>query len=97
MIINFGHDWNPTNPRYVDIKRVENKLKKVKSGTIIRLGGMTDCFQPIEKKYRTTLETIKILGIAYPELSYHRAKSRFGSIFVDLAASRHPHLEISGK
>ena len=33
---------------------------------------------------QTVLETIKILGIAYPEISYHRAKSRFGSIFVDL-------------
>ena len=68
MIINFGHDWNPTNPRYVDIKRVENKLKKVKSGTIIRLGGMTDCFQPIELKRRLTLEIIKLMnkyGIGY--------------------------------
>ena len=33
---------------------------------------------------QTVLETIKLLGIAYPELSYNRAKSRYGAIFVDL-------------
>lgn len=33
---------------------------------------------------QTVLETIQILGIAYPELSYNRAKSRYGSVFVEL-------------
>lgn len=33
---------------------------------------------------QTVLETIQILGIAYPEMSYHRAKSRYGAIFVEL-------------
>ena len=85
MIINFGHDWNPTNPRYVDIKRVENKLKKVKPGTIIRLGGMTDCFQPIELKRRLTLETIKLMnkyGIGYLIVtkSHHVADPEYVSI-----------------
>ena len=68
MIINFGHEWNPKNPKYVDLKRVENKLKKVPKGSIIRLGGMTDCFQPVELKRRLTLETIKLMnkyGIGY--------------------------------
>lgn len=68
MIINFGHTWNPINPKYVDLKRVENKLKKVEPGSIIRLGGMTDCFQPVELKRRLTLETIKLMnkyGIGY--------------------------------
>ncbi len=68
MIVNFGHEWNPTNPRYVDIKRVETRLKKVQPGTIVRLGGMTDCFQPIELKRHLTLETIKLMnkyGIGY--------------------------------
>ncbi len=33
---------------------------------------------------QTVIETIQILGIAHPELSYNRAKSRYGSIFVEL-------------
>lgn len=68
MIINFGHVWNPVDPKYADIKRIENKLKKIKKGTIIRLGGMTDCFQPVELRRRITLETIKLMnkyGIGY--------------------------------
>lgn len=35
---------------------------------VVRLGGMTDCFQPIEKTHRVTYETIKELnknGISY--------------------------------
>ena len=30
--------------------------------SVIRLGGMTDCFQPLETKERVTLETIKLLN-----------------------------------
>ena len=86
MIINFGHEWNATNPRYVDIKRVENKLKKVKPGTIVRLGGMTDCFQPIEMKRRLTLETIKLMnkyGIGYLIVtkSHHVADKEYTDVF----------------
>ena len=33
---------------------------------------------------QVVLETITLLGIAYPEISYHKAKSRYGAIFVDL-------------
>ena len=72
MIINFhGEDaWNPKHPKVADIWRIENRIKRgeLKEGDIVRLGGMTDCFQPAEKKYHTTLETIKILnryGIGY--------------------------------
>ena len=72
MIINMSgpEGWNPTHPKVADLWRIENRIKRgdLKSGDIVRLGGLTDCFQPVEKKYRTTLETIKILnkyGIGY--------------------------------
>lgn len=72
MIINFSgsEGWNPEHPKIADIWRIENRIKRgeLKHGDIVRLGGLTDCFQPVEKKYRTTLETIKILnkyGIGY--------------------------------
>lgn len=41
---------------------MQRKLDKVPDGTILRLGGMTDCFQPCEEEYRVTLETIKLLN-----------------------------------
>lgn len=72
MIINFSgpENWDPVHPKIADTWRIENRIKRgdLKKGDIVRLGGLTDCFQPVEKKYRTTLETIKILnkyGIGY--------------------------------
>ncbi len=63
-------EWDPQHPKIADTWRIENRIKRgeLKQGDIVRLGGLTDCFQPVEKKYRTTLETIKILnkyGIGY--------------------------------
>ncbi len=72
MIINLSgpEGWDPTHPKIADTWRIENRIKRgeLKEGDIVRLGGLTDCFQPVERKYRTTLETIKILnryGIGY--------------------------------
>lgn len=70
MIINMSGEWDPQHPKIADLWRIENRIKRgeLKAGDIVRLGGLTDCFQPAELKYRTTLETIKILnkyGIGY--------------------------------
>ena len=70
MIINMSGEWDPNHPKIADLWRIENRIKRgeLKAGDIVRLGGLTDCFQPAELKYRTTLETIKILnkyGIGY--------------------------------
>lgn len=46
------------------MKQIKNAIVKAKkSGVkVLRLGGMTDCFQPIELKYRTTYQTIRLLN-----------------------------------
>ena len=62
MLVNLSGQWDPINPKYADLKRIETKLKKLPKGTILRLGGLTDCFQPVEMQRRTTLETIKLLN-----------------------------------
>lgn len=67
-LLDFRNLWNPNDVSVADINKVERKLKKIPKGTILRLGGMTDCFQPIENKYKVTYETIKLLnkyGIGY--------------------------------
>ncbi|MBO7615086.1 MAG: radical SAM protein [Bacilli bacterium] len=67
-LLDFRKLWNPLEPSVANIKKIENKIKKLEKGTIIRLGGMTDCFQPLEKKEKVTYETIKLLnkyGIGY--------------------------------
>lgn len=58
-LLEFRGLWNAENPSVADIKKVENKIKKIPKGTILRLGGMTDCFQPIELKHRNTYENHK--------------------------------------
>ena len=68
LLVNLSGQWDPINPKYADLKRIETKLKKVPKGTILRLGGLTDCFQPVELRRRITLETIKLMnkyGIGY--------------------------------
>lgn len=55
-------------PKIANIHKIEKAISKLPQNTIVRLGGMTDCFQPLEKEKRITLETIKLLNqykIAY--------------------------------
>ena len=64
MILRLSGEWDPLKPKIADVWRIENRIKRgeLKAGDIVRLGGLTDCFQPAELKYRATLETIKILN-----------------------------------
>lgn len=67
-LLNFRGLWDPTNPAVADIEKIRKKIAKMDPGTVVRLGGMTDCFQPCEEKYRITYNTIKALnerGIHY--------------------------------
>jgi len=61
-LLSFRNLWNAEDPSVADIKKIENVIKKLPQGTIVRLGGMTDCFQPLELKYKVTYETIKLLN-----------------------------------
>lgn len=62
-LLDFRKLWNPTNPSVADINKIKRKIAKLPSDIPpIRIGGMTDGFQPIEKKYRVTYETIKALN-----------------------------------
>lgn len=67
-LLNFRGFWKPHNPKVANLEEVRRIVSKLPKGTILRLGGMTDCFQPAELSYRATYETIKILneyGIGY--------------------------------
>lgn len=61
-LLNFRGLWNAAAPAVADIKKIESRIKKLPAGSIVRMGGMTDCFQPCELKHRTTYETIKLLN-----------------------------------
>lgn len=50
------------NPRVADINKIKKQIDKIPSGSVVRLGGMTDCFQVFENAYKVTYETIKLLN-----------------------------------
>lgn len=67
-LLDFRGLWDAHNPSVADIDKIRRKIAKLEKGSIIRLGGMTDCFMPLEKTERVTLETIKALnerGVGY--------------------------------
>ena len=68
-LLSFRGYWKPQNPSKSDLEDIKKVIKReLVSGDIVRLGGMTDCFQPLEKQERITYETIKALneaGVGY--------------------------------
>ena len=69
-LLDFRGLWNANKPVVGNMKDIRNAIIKAKKSgiKILRLGGMTDCFQPLELKYRTTYQTIKLLnkyGVGY--------------------------------
>ena len=62
-LLEFRNLWDFQNPSVADIEKIRKKVAKFPSGLpAIRLGGMTDCFQPVELEHRVTYKTIKALN-----------------------------------
>jgi len=63
-LLDFRGLWKPDKPVVGNMKDIKNAIIRAKKShiKILRLGGMTDCFQPLELKYRTTYQTIKLLN-----------------------------------
>lgn len=61
-LLSFRKLWVPDAPKVADVEKVRRKVAKLEPGSFVRLGGMTDCFMPIERRERKTLEAIKALN-----------------------------------
>lgn len=61
-LLEFRSLWHAESPSVADIEKIRKTIKKIPTGLVVRLGGMTDCFQACEKEYRVTYETIKALN-----------------------------------
>lgn len=68
-LLNFRNLWNAAHPASVNIMKMRRTIeRKLHKGEVVRLGGMTDCFQPIERRMRATLQAIDQLnkgGVGY--------------------------------
>ena len=62
-LLDFRGLWNPALPANADIKKVRHIIAtKLRPGAVVRLGGMTDCFQPMERGRKLTYRTIQMLN-----------------------------------
>lgn len=67
-MLHFRNLWDASHPRVADIEKVRRKIRQLPPGSVIRLGGMTDCFQPCELQHRVTYQAIQemnLRGISY--------------------------------
>ncbi len=93
-LLEFRGLWNPLEPRISHIQKIERKLDKIPEGTVLRLGGMTDCFQPCEEQHKVTYETIKLLNernIGYLIVT----KSDLVAEYMDILDPELAHIQIS--
>lgn len=55
--------WNPAQPAVADPREIRKVIaRKLRPGQVVRLGGMTDCFQPMERGRKATYRTIQWLN-----------------------------------
>lgn len=93
-LLDFRKLWDSEFPAVADIRKVERRIAKIPPGAIIRMGGMTDCFQPAERQYGVTRQTIELLnkyGIGYLIVT----KSDLVAEYMDILDKRRAHIQVS--
>ena len=61
-ILNFRGLWDAKNPSIANINKIRDQIRLLPTDEVVKLGGMTDCFQPIERKMKVTYQTIQLLN-----------------------------------
>jgi len=61
-LLNFRGLWNSKSPKVSNMLEIKNCISKLPRNKVVKLGGMTDCFMPIELKNEITYNTIKLLN-----------------------------------
>ena len=95
-LLSFRKLWNPNEPKIADIETIDRIVRKVRRGTVLRLGGMTDCFQPCEKTYGATYDAINILnnyGIGY--LIVTKSDLVADDMYMDTYDKRLAHIQVT--
>ena len=60
-LLDFRGLWDNEDPAVADITKVRKKIARLPR-EVVRLGGMTDCFQPVERIHKVTYKTIQLLN-----------------------------------
>lgn len=96
QLLDFRKLWNPNSPATPSIKEIAKVIKSIPKGSVVRLGGMTDCFQPIERIKRNTYKTIQLLnrkGVHY--LIVTKSDLIIRNEYLELMDNKLAHIQIS--
>lgn len=94
-LLSFRGLWG--EPAVADRQKIANVIrKKLKAGDVVRLGGMTDRFQAVEKYLRVTSDTIRMLntkGVHY--LIVTKSPLVADNSYLGIMDKRLAHIQIS--
>lgn len=85
--------WNPVEPSLADKEKVKKRLDRISAGSFLRLGGMTDPFQPIENEYHLTEWRINELNER--EINYLIVTKSSTVADCDAISPKYGHVQIS--
>lgn len=98
-LLEFRGLWKPDEPSVADTDKIAkkiNSLKKKGFKGVLRLGGMTDCFQASEAETRATYRTIKLLNEArIPYLIVTKSHLIATDRYLDILDKDLAHIQIS--
>lgn len=95
-LLDFRKNWDEKDPAVADIEKIRRKVKKLDTDIPVRLGGMTDCFQPIETKYKNTYHTIEALNESrVPYLIVTKSALVADDEYINLMDKDLAHIQIS--
>lgn len=61
-LLSFRGLWSAVEPSTAPLQKIRNRVSILSRDEVVKLGGMTDCFQPVELKKRITYHTIQLLN-----------------------------------
>lgn len=97
QLLDFRGLWKPDDVGVAplnDVARVINN--KLKMGDVVRLGGMTDCFQPIEAMYGNTYKTIRYLNRKHIHyLIVTKSNLIIRDDYLDVLDKKYAHIQVS--
>lgn len=97
QLLDFRGLWHPDEVSVAPLREVAQVVsRKLKEGDVVRLGGMTDCLQPIESVYRNTYKTIRYLNrrkVHY--LIVTKSNLLLRDDYIDVMDKKYAHIQVS--
>ncbi len=97
QLLDFRGYWHPEDVSVAPLRDIANVVsRKLNAGDVVRVGGMTDCLQPIEGIYRNTYKTIRYLNrkkVHY--LIVTKSNILCNDDYIDMMDKKLAHIQIS--